>query len=160
MKPSSTLFGRLPLLSALLAGASLALIPPASARVVAGFGRLPSIRNMARPAPVASPLVRSNIARIPAQPHRDIAQGQRFRAHHMRGGAIGFIGPFGSSVVIDGARGNPPPFEAGDAAEPGIVAFVPPGCIRPLIIQLKPLRGESAARLPRIVPCSPVIARF
>ncbi|GAC1336868.1 MAG: hypothetical protein NVSMB26_23830 [Beijerinckiaceae bacterium] len=104
--------------------------------------------------------MRRNIARIPAHPRLGVAQEQRFRAHRFGRGAVGLSGPYGSSIVIDARQTNPPPFDAADDTEPAIVDFVPPVCVRPLIIQLKPLHLDGAAHLPRIVPCSPMIARF
>jgi hypothetical protein len=157
MEPSSTPFCRAGALLAIIALASLAGPELALARGFAGIGRVQAIRVVPR-APVQSGIASRTLGggHLAAAPNNSLVQHRNsaFIRHglHRRlfgGAAVALSGPYGSPYAVDTSQPSPSQIAAAEAIEPMVVPFEGPACVRPLIIQIKPV--QRAAHLPRVI---------
>jgi hypothetical protein len=65
--------------------------------------------------------------------------------------AVGVSSPYGYPYALDPGD----PALGGEESEPAVMAFERPVCVRPLIIQIKPM--GHAAHLPRVIYGRPPI---
>jgi hypothetical protein len=143
MEPSSTPFRRAGALLTIIALASLGISEPAVARGFAGMGRVQAIRVVPR-IPVQSHAIRRHFEnRNFLAPNRRLAE-QRF--HRNRFGYLSL--PY-APYLIDTGQPGASPFPDGDEIGPAVVPFERAACVRPLIIEIRPV--QHAAHLPRVI---------
>jgi hypothetical protein len=145
MEPSSTPFRRAGALLTIIALASLSPSGPAAARGVVGMGRVQAVHVVPRVSVQSRPLGGVSVRRNVAAP-RNALINDRLR-HHRFG--TGFSGPYGYPYVINTEQPDPSMLAAGYDAEPGLVPYDRPACVRPLVIKIKPTR--SATDWPRVI---------
>jgi hypothetical protein len=149
MEPSSTAFYRAGALLTMIALVSFGISGPAAARGVAAMGRVQAIRVVPR-IPAQPRIIHGNIA--PQQvlrPANQAVLGSRFRPHRFRRARGGLFLPYDPYLVDMGGQPGAPQFPDGYDPGPGFGPFEQPACVRPLIIQIKPMR--HAAHFPRVI---------
>jgi hypothetical protein len=154
MEPSSTPFCAAAALSAIIVLTSLAVPEPALARGFAGMGRVHAVHIVPR-APVRAAMVnRNSVNRQFAGAPR--AASIQHRSHRRLFPGAGFSGPYGYPYVFDTGQPDAPEVAAGGYGfEPQDVPYDRPACVRPLIIQIKPVK--HATHSPRVIYGRPPI---
>jgi hypothetical protein len=85
----------------------------------------------------------------------DALTRQHARRHRFEGEGIGLWNVPAYSYGGDVGQPSPPQLAAGDDFAPTFVPFERPACVRPLIIQIKPM--QHASRLPRVLYGRPLV---
>jgi hypothetical protein len=149
MEPSSTPFRRSGALLTMIALMSLGICGPAAARGVAGMGRVHAVRVVPRIA--AQPrIIQGSVApqQVLRRAHQAVL-GNKFRPRRFGRARAGLFLPYDPYLVDMGGQPGAPEFPDGYDPGPGFAAFEEPACVRPLIIQIKPMR--HATRFPRVI---------
>jgi hypothetical protein len=112
------------------------------------MGRVQAIRVVPR-APVRAAIVNRNAANRPIAGVPRAASFQN-RLHRRLFPGVGFSGPYGYPYVFDTGQPDAPEFPAASYGfEPPVVPYDRPACVRPLIIEVRPV--QHAAHLPRVI---------
>jgi hypothetical protein len=148
MEPSSTPFCAAAALSAIIVLTSVAVPEPALARGFAPMGRVQPIRVVPR-APVRATIVNRNAANRPIAGvlHNPSVQ---HRFHRRLFPGVGFSGPYGYPYAFDTGQPDAPDLDAGGYGfEPQVLPYRRPACVRPLTIEIKPVK--HATHSPRVI---------
>jgi hypothetical protein len=154
MEPSSTAFWRAGALVTTIALMSLGISGPAAARGVAVMGRVHAVRVVPR-LPAQPGIVHGSVA--PQQVMRPANQavlGNRFRPRRFGRTRAGLFLPYNPYLVDFGGQPGAPQTPDGYDPGYGVAAFEQPACVRPLIIQIKPMR--HATHFPRVIYARPL----
>ena len=143
MEPSSTAFRRAIALLTIAASLSFASSGPVAARGVVSMGRVQAIRVVPR-IPVQSHAIRRHF-----ENRHFLAPNRRFAEQRFHRNRFGYLSLPYAPYLIDTGQPGASPFPDGDEIGPAVVPFERAACVRPLIIEIRPV--QHAAHLPRVI---------